>query len=127
MAMSMLGRDLLQKMIVAKTDVAAYLSLRRAKGYMSVSESEHLRDSLFELCNVYRESAPRLQNEVAADEAAAFKQANAALSAAAIALMTGRHDCPHYIAIDADKLESCHDRLASSLSALLSVELAVES
>lgn len=127
MSRGLLKRDLLQKMIVAKHDVAAYLSLRRAKGYMSVSESEHLRDSLFELCNVYHESAPRLQDVLAADEAAAFKQANAALSAAAIALMTGRHDCPHYIAIDADKLANCHDRLSSSLHFLLSLELAVES
>ena len=51
MSVDRLKRDLLNKLINARIDLAAYLQLRKAKGYMSVSESEHLRDNLFELCN----------------------------------------------------------------------------
>jgi biofilm regulator BssR len=32
---------------------------------MSVSESEHLRDNLFELCNFMREKAPTLKRNTA--------------------------------------------------------------
>ena len=48
MSVDRLKRDLLNKLINARIDLAAYLQLRKAKGYMSVSESEHLRDNLFE-------------------------------------------------------------------------------
>jgi biofilm regulator BssR len=61
MTVDRLKRDLLNKLINARIDLAAYLQLRKAKGYMSVSESEHLRDNLFELCNFMREKAPALQ------------------------------------------------------------------
>lgn len=45
MSVDRLKRDLLNKMINARIDLAAYLQLRKAKGYMSVSESDHLRDN----------------------------------------------------------------------------------
>jgi biofilm regulator BssR len=61
MTVDRLKRDLLNKLINARIDLAAYLQLRKAKGYMSVSESEHLRDNLFELCNFMREKAPTLK------------------------------------------------------------------
>ena len=59
MSVDRLKRDLLNKLINARIDLAAYLQLRKAKGYMSVSESEHLRDNFFELCNFMREKARR--------------------------------------------------------------------
>jgi biofilm regulator BssR len=65
MSVDRLKRDLLNKLINARIDLAAYLQLRKAKGYMSVSESEHLRDNLFELCNFMREKAPILKANTA--------------------------------------------------------------
>ena len=41
--------DLLNRLIDARVDLAAYVQLRKAKGYMSVSESNHLRDNFFKL------------------------------------------------------------------------------
>jgi biofilm regulator BssR len=126
MSRTTLKRDLLKKMIVAKIDIAAYLSLRRAKGYMSVVESERLRDNLFGLCNEYREKLPEVKAALLAQEIASLDRGIAAVSSAALCLMSGRHDCPHYIAIDADKLESCLERLSQSLNGLLVTQLAVE-
>ena len=60
MSVDRLYRNLMNKLINANIDLDAYLQLRKAKGYMSVSENDHLR-----------------------------------------------HDCPSYIAVDVDKLESC--------------------
>ncbi|MCT4702523.1 biofilm formation regulator BssR [Enterobacteriaceae bacterium H20N1] len=126
MSRTTLKRDLLKKMIIAKIDVAAYLSLRRAKGYMSVVESEHLRDNLFDLCTEYRENLPDVKKVFLPQEIASFDRGIAAISSAAVCLMTGRHDCPHYIAIDADKLESCLDQLSHSLNGLLVSQQAIE-
>ena len=50
MTVDRLYRHLLQKLINANIDIDAYLQLRKAKGYMSVSENDHLRENLFELC-----------------------------------------------------------------------------
>lgn len=49
MVVDRLRTDLLNKLINARIDLAAYLQLRKAKGYMSVSESDSLRDNFFEL------------------------------------------------------------------------------
>lgn len=49
MTVDRLYRHLLQKLINANIDIDAYLQLRKAKGYMSVSENDHLRENLFEL------------------------------------------------------------------------------
>lgn len=119
-----LKRCLLKKMIVAKIDIAAYLSLRRAKGYMSVVESEHLRDNLFDLCTEFQQQD--LRTGFAPQELPLLERGIAAISSAAICLMTGRHDCPRYIAVDADKLESCLDQLSHSLNGLLVNQQAVE-
>lgn len=45
MVVDRLRTDLLNKLINARIDLAAYLLLRKAKGYMSVSESDRLRDN----------------------------------------------------------------------------------
>ena len=121
-----LKRDLLKKMIIAKIDVAAYLALRKAKGYMSVSETEHLRDNLFDLSNEYREKALRLAAYLSVQEMESMNQGINAVCSAAVCLMTGRHDCPQYIAIDADKLEGCLMQLSGSLKDIMGHQLAVE-
>ncbi|RKQ40336.1 biofilm formation regulator BssR [Enterobacter sp. R1(2018)] len=126
MSRSTFRRDLLQKLIVAKIDLSAYLTLRRAKGYMTIVENEHLRDNLFDLCNEYREKLPEVQAGLMPQEITSFDRGIAAVSSAAVCLMTGRHDCPHYIAVDADRLESCLDQLAHSLNGLLVCQQAIE-
>lgn len=97
-------RHLLQKLINANIDIDAYLQLRKAKGYMSVSENDHLRDNLFELCREMRAQAPRLQNVVSLEEKEALRLAGESLAAAAVCLMSGHHDCPLYIAVNVEKL-----------------------
>jgi len=47
MVVDRLRTDLLNKLINARIELAAYLLLRKAKGYMSVSESDRLRDNFF--------------------------------------------------------------------------------
>lgn len=126
MSMITLRHDLLKELIEAKIEVAAYLALRRAKGYMSISETERLREHLFRLCTECRERLPALNATLGPHEKVALEQAAAALSAAAVSLMTGRHDCPRYIAIDADKLDGCLNRLSHSLNALLSARQTTE-
>lgn len=73
MSVDRLKRDLLNKLINARIDLAAYLQLRKAKGYMSVSESENLRDNFFELCNFMREKAPILKAHYAESELVALR------------------------------------------------------
>ena len=98
MSVDRLKRDLLNKLINARIDLAAYLQLRKAKGYMSVSESENLRDNFFELCNFMREKAPILKAHYAESELVALRRAAEVLSIAGVCLMNGRHDCPNFIA-----------------------------
>jgi len=105
MSVDRLKCDLLNKLINARIDLAAYLQLRKAKGYMSVSESEHLRDNVFELCNLLREKSLILKAEGAESELIALHRAAEVLSIAGVCLMNGRHDCPTFIAVDAEKLE----------------------
>lgn len=63
-----LYRNLLNKLINANIDLDAYLQLRKAKGYMSVSENEHLRDNLFELCGEMRKNGLQLQHVLAPEK-----------------------------------------------------------
>ena len=49
MVVDRLRTDLLNKLINARVELADYLLLRKAKGYMSVSESDRLRDNFFAL------------------------------------------------------------------------------
>lgn len=107
MSVDRLYRNLMNKLVNANIDLDAYLQLRKAKGYMSVSENDHLRDNLFELCHEMREHAPRLQHAVAPEEKEALRLAGEAVASAAVCLMSGHHDCPSYIAVNVDTLESC--------------------
>src|SRR5690606_19127770 len=97
MSVDRLKRDLLNKLINARIDLAAYLQLRKATGYMTVSESENLRDNLFELCNYMRETAPILKAHCADSELGALRRAAEVLSSAGVCLMVGRHNCPKFI------------------------------
>lgn len=114
MSVDRLKRDLLNKLINARIDLAAYLQLRKAKGYMSVSESEHLRDNLFELCNFMREKAPTLKAEYCESELIALRRA----AEVGVCLMNGRHDCPNFIAVNAEKLENCLTTLSLCIMCL---------
>ncbi|HCM9225264.1 biofilm formation regulator BssR [Enterobacter bugandensis] len=118
MSVDRLKRDLLNKLINARIDLAAYLQLRKAKGYMSVSESEHLRDNLFELCNFMREQAPTLKAEYDECELMALRRAAEVLSIAGVCLMNGLHDCPNFIAVNAEKLENCLTTLSLCIMCL---------
>lgn len=100
-------RNLMNKLINAHIDLDAYLQLRKAKGYMSVSENDHLRDNLFDLCHEMHQHAPYLQHHVAPEEKEALRLAGEAVASAAVCLLSGHHDCPSYITVDVDKLESC--------------------
>ena len=63
--------------------------------------------NLFELSHEMRQHAPRLQHVVAPEEKDALRLAGEAVASAAVCLLSGHHDCPSYIAVDVDKLESC--------------------
>ena len=58
MVVDRLRTDLLNKLINARIELAAYLQLRKAKGYMSVSESDRLRDNFFELNRELHDQSP---------------------------------------------------------------------
>ena len=118
MTVDRLYRHLLQKLINANIDIDAYLQLRKAKGYMSVSENDHLRDNLFELCHELRVHAPRLQHAIAPEEMEAFRLAGESVASAAVCLMSGHHDCPLYIAVNVEKLERCLTGLTSNIHKL---------
>ena len=107
MTVDRLYRHLLQKLINANIDIDAYLQLRKAKGYMSVSENDHLRDNLFELCGEMREYGLQLQHVLAPEEKDALRLAGGAIASAAVCLMSGHHDCPSYIAVNVETLERC--------------------
>ena len=118
MTVDRLYRHLLQKLINANIDIDAYLQLRKAKGYMSVSENDHLRDNLFELCREMHAQAPRLQNAISPEERDVLRLAGESVAAAALCLMSGHHDCPLYIAVNVEKLERCLTGLTSNIPEL---------
>lgn len=109
-----LTRNLLNKLINARIDLDAYLQLRKAKGYMTVSESDQLRDNLFDLCTEMRTQAALPDPEVRE----ALHNAAEAMVTAAVSLMSGRHDCPQFVTVDADKLERCLTVLTASIKQL---------
>ena len=121
-----LKHDLLKKLQVAKVEIAAYLALRKAKGYMSVSESEQLRTRLLDVCQRSRDAAFVLQASLPDDEKDDFRHAIEACSSAALCLMSGRKDCPQYISVDAVKLEASLMLLSRSLNALAKRGQAIE-
>lgn len=106
--------NLLNKLINARIDLDAYLQLRKAKGYMTVSESDELRDNLFDLCTEMRHQAALTEPEARE----ALHNAAEAMVTAAVSLMSGRHDCPQFVAVDADKLEHCLTVLTTSIKQL---------
>lgn len=105
MSVDELARRLLTKLIAARTDLAAYIQMLRAKGYMSVSENDRLRERFFALALEIRDKGEQLNEMADRDSRGALYRAEEALSSAAVSLMSGRHDCPSYISVNADKLE----------------------
>jgi biofilm regulator BssR len=85
---------------------------------MSVSENDHLRENLFELCREMRAQAPRLQHVISPEEKDALRLAGESVAAAAVCLMSGHHDCPLYIAVNVEKLERCLTGLTSNIHKL---------
>ncbi|WP_039056422.1 biofilm formation regulator BssR [Enterobacter sp. Bisph1] len=100
-----LARRLLTKLIAARTDLAAYIQMRKAKGYMSVSENDRLRERFFALALEIRDKGERLNEMPDRDVRGAIYRAEEALSSAAVCLLSGRQDCPTYISVNVDKLE----------------------
>ncbi|WLI78477.1 biofilm formation regulator BssR [Kosakonia sp. H02] len=100
-----LARRLLLKLITARTDLAAYIQMRKAKGYMSISENDRLREGFFALALEIRNKGERLHGLQDSDSRSAMYSAEEALSSAAVTLMSGRQDCPTYISVNVDKLE----------------------
>ena len=105
MTVDELARRLLTKLIAARRDVAAYIQMRKAKGYMSVSENDRLRERFFALALEIRDKGERLNEMPDRDSRSAIYRAEEALSSAAVCLMSGRQDCPTYISVNVDKLE----------------------
>ena len=105
MTVDELARRLLTKLIAARSDLAAYIQMRKAKGYMSVSENDRLRERFFALALEIRDKGERLNEMPDRDSRSAIYRAEEALSSAAVCLMSGRQDCPTYISVNVDKLE----------------------
>lgn len=105
MTVDELARRLLTKLIAARSDLAAYIQMRKAKGYMSVSENDRLRERFFALALEIRDKGERLNEMPDRDSRSAIYRAEEALSSAAVYLMSGRQDCPTYISVNVDKLE----------------------
>ncbi|VEB96282.1 biofilm formation regulatory protein BssR [Cedecea lapagei] len=121
-----LKHDLLQKLQISKGEIATYLAMRKAKGYMSVSESEQLRANLLALCHRCHDAAFMLQASLMEDEKDNFRHAVEACSSVAVCLMSGRKDCPQYISVDAVKLEAGLKQLTQGLNALAARGQALE-
>ena len=120
MVVDRLRTDLLNKLINARIELAAYLQLRKAKGYMSVSESDRLRDVFFALNRELHEQSQLHGMHLDQEEWNALHRAEGALAAAAVCLMCGHHDCPTFIAVNAEKLENCLTTLTLSIQCLQS-------
>ena len=118
MTESKLKRKLVRRLISARIDLDAYLQLRKAKGYMSVGDNDHLRTNLLELCGELRGNAVPLKRCSSLNELEMMRQAGEALASAAVCLMTGRYDCPSYIAVNVETLERCMTALTTSIRKL---------
>ncbi|MFU0919393.1 biofilm formation regulator BssR [Kluyvera sichuanensis] len=115
---SKLKRQMMRRLINARIDLDAYLQLRKAKGYMSVGDNDHLRTNLLELCCELRGNAVPLKRCSSLNELEMMRQAGEALASAAVCLMTGRYDCPSYIAVNVETLERCLTALTTSIRKL---------
>lgn len=105
MTVDELTQCLLDKLIDAKADLASYIQMRKAKGYMSVSENDRLREHFFDLAREIRDNGMQLNTLPDADARGALYRAEEALSSVAVCLLSGRQDCPTYIAVNVEKLE----------------------
>ncbi len=105
MTVDELTQCLLDKLLDAKADLAGYIQMRKAKGYMSVSENDRLREHFFDLAREIRDNGVQLNMLPDADARGALYRAEEALSSVAVCLLSGRQDCPTYIAVNVDKLE----------------------
>ncbi|AUP77164.1 Biofilm formation protein (YliH/bssR) [Kosakonia oryzendophytica] len=105
MTVDEMARRLLTKLVTCRSDLAGYIQLLKAKGYMSVSETDRLRERFFALALEIRDKGERLSQMPDRDARGALYRAEEALSSAAVCLMSGRQDCPTYITVNADKLE----------------------
>jgi biofilm regulator BssR len=105
MTVDELTQCLLDKLLDAKADLAGYIQMRKAKGYMSVSENDRLREHFFDLAREIRDNGVQLNTLPDADARGALYRAEEALSSVAVCLLSGRQDCPTYIAVNVDKLE----------------------
>ena len=85
---------------------------------MSVSESDHLRDNFFELNRGLHDKSLLQGLHLDQEEWNALHRAEGALAAAAVCLMSGHHDCPTFIAVNAEKLENCLTTLTLSIQSL---------
>ena len=126
MTESKLKRKLVRRLISARIDLDAYLQLRKAKGYMSVGENDHLRTNLLDLCSELRDSAIPLKFCSSPTELEIFRQAGEAMASAAVCLMSGRYDCPAYIAVNVETLERCLTALTKSIHKLEAESHAVQ-
>lgn len=118
MTESKLKRHMMRRLINARIDLDAYLQLRKAKGYMSVGDNDHLRTNLLELCGELRSNVVPLQRCSSRKELEMMRQAGEAIASAAVCLMTGRYDCPSYIAVNVETLERCLTALTTSIRKL---------
>mgnify|MGYP005982732783 CR=1 FL=1 len=118
MTESKLKRKLVRRLINARIDLDAYLQLRKAKGYMSVGENDHLRTNLLELCGELRDNAVALKRCTSLNELEMMRQAGEAMASAAVCLMSGRYDCPSYIAVNVETLDRCLAALTKSIRKL---------
>lgn len=110
--------DLLVKMQTARLALENYAQLRQAKGYMSVNEGMQLREGLMALLNEYHHCFSEIKAVLTRDDIVAFHQAMEAIASGALCLLSGCHDCPSFITVDADKLASSLRSLTESLDHL---------
>lgn len=100
-----LTQYLLDQLLEARTELADYIQMRKAKGYMSVSENNRLREHFFALAKEIRDNGVQLNRLPDADVRGALYRAEEAMSSVAVCLLSGRQDCPTYIAVNVDKLD----------------------
>ncbi|SFQ96235.1 MULTISPECIES: biofilm formation regulator BssR [unclassified Enterobacter] len=124
MTVDRLVPGLTEKLMDARLNLAAYVQLLKAKGYMSVSESNQLRDNLFKLSTEIRSLADNYPSMKDPDDLEILTRAEGTLSSAAVCLMSGHHDCPTYISVNAEKLERCLNALTCCIEGLEHTPLA---
>ncbi|EBN4581867.1 transcriptional regulator [Salmonella enterica] len=109
---------LTQTLIRTQAGLAGYLQMRQAKGYMSVSENDALRDNLFALYREIHDGILPMKNSLAPAEREAWRQTADAIASAVVCLMTGEHDSPSYITVNVGQLTDCLKSLTRSIARL---------